>query len=57
MREFAYDREFRLSPLSEALDRAEAYGITLVSMKDDWKRVFVREETSAEPKNIAIVRA
>jgi phosphoserine phosphatase len=57
VREFAYDREFRLSPLSEALDKAKAYGITLVSMKEDWRRVFVREEMAAEPKNIARVRA
>ena len=39
-REFAYDREFRLSPLTEALDRAEEYGITIVSMKRDWNVVF-----------------
>jgi phosphoserine phosphatase len=39
-REAAYDREFRLSPLSEALDKAEAYGITVVSMKRDWNVVF-----------------
>jgi hypothetical protein len=39
-REVAYDREFRLSPLAEALDRAEQYGITIVSMRRDWKRVF-----------------
>lgn len=39
-REFAYDREFHLSPLSEALDKADAYGITLVSMAQDWKQVF-----------------
>jgi haloacid dehalogenase-like hydrolase len=39
-REAAYDREFRLSPLSEALDKAEAYGITVVSMKRDWSVVF-----------------
>ena len=36
-REFAYDREFRLSPLVEALDQAADYGITVVSMKNDWK--------------------
>jgi phosphoserine phosphatase len=40
IREFAYDREFRLSALAEALDRAEEYGITLVGMKDDWKTIF-----------------
>jgi phosphoserine phosphatase len=39
-RETAYDREFRLSPLSEALDKAKDYGITVVSMKLDWKVVF-----------------
>jgi len=39
-REFAYDREFRLSPLAEALDNADKYGITIVSMKHDWKCVF-----------------
>jgi phosphoserine phosphatase len=39
-REVAYDREFRLSPLAEALDRAGDYGITLVSMKRDWTTVF-----------------
>ena len=39
-REFAYDREFKLSPLSEALDKAAEYGIAVVSMKRDWKVVF-----------------
>src|SRR6185295_17735845 len=39
-REFAYDREFRLSPLVEALDHAADYGITLVSMKNDWASVY-----------------
>jgi hypothetical protein len=39
-REFAYDREFRLSPLVEALDRAEEYGITVVSMRQVWATVF-----------------
>ena len=39
-REAAYDREFRLSPLSEALDRAQDYGVTVVSMKRDWNVVF-----------------
>ena len=40
-REFAYDREFRLSPLAEALDKADSYGITVVGMKDNWRTVFV----------------
>ena len=39
-REVAYDRDFKLSPLKEALDKATDYGITVVSMKRDWKRVF-----------------
>ena len=39
-REFAYDRDFRLSPLVEALDKSAEYGITVVSMKRDWKTVF-----------------
>ena len=39
-REFAYDRNFRLSPLAEALDRAAEYGITVASMKRDWNAVF-----------------
>jgi hypothetical protein len=37
-----HDREFRLSPLSEALDKAGDYGITIVSMKQDWRgRVLI----------------
>lgn len=39
-REFAYDREFHLSPLAEALDKADEYGIVLTSMKKDWAEVF-----------------
>ncbi|HVY05638.1 MAG TPA: HAD family hydrolase [Burkholderiales bacterium] len=39
-RETAYDRDFRLSPLSEALDKATEYGLTLVSMKKDWTTIF-----------------
>jgi hypothetical protein len=39
-REVAYDREFGLSPLAEALDKAADYGITVVSMKRDWNTVF-----------------
>ena len=44
-REVAYDRDFALSPLVEALDGRERYGITLVSMKRDWKTVFVANHT------------
>jgi hypothetical protein len=39
-REVAYDRDFRLSPLADALDNAAGYGITVVSMKRDWNKVF-----------------
>src|SRR6516225_3674413 len=39
-REVAYDREFRLSPLNEALEKADYYGITVVSMKRDWDVIF-----------------
>lgn len=39
-REFAYDLEFHLSPLGEALDRADELGFQLVSMKQDWGKVF-----------------
>jgi phosphoglycolate phosphatase-like HAD superfamily hydrolase len=39
-REVAYDRGFKLSPLADALDNAAGYGITLVSMKNDWGDVF-----------------
>ena len=45
-REFVYDRDFKLSPLAEALDRADEYDITLVSMKKDWSRVFDDAERS-----------
>ena len=39
-REVAYDRDFRLSPLVEALDKADDYGITIVSVAKDWAEVF-----------------
>jgi phosphoserine phosphatase len=47
-REFAYDREFRLSPLVEALDKADEYGIAVVSMKETWKSVFPDAASSRE---------
>lgn len=40
VRETAYGPEFKLSPLMEALDRAAEYGITVVSMRNDWRTVF-----------------
>jgi len=39
-REYAYDREASFGYLDEALDAAKQNNWTLVSMKDDWKRVF-----------------
>jgi phosphoglycolate phosphatase-like HAD superfamily hydrolase len=39
-REWAYDRDSSVGRLAEALDAAGAGGWTVVSMKDDWKRVF-----------------
>jgi hypothetical protein len=45
-REAAYDREFAVSPLSEALDHADQYGVMMVSMKRDWLSVF-REDDDA----------
>lgn len=47
-REFAYDRDFALSPLADALDNAEAYGITVVGMKDAWAAVF--PEAAGSPR-------
>ena len=39
-REYAYDRESSIGRLDKALDEAEKWGITVVSMKDDWRTVF-----------------
>ncbi len=39
-REFAYDRESPVGRLDHALDEASQKGWTVVSMKQDWKRVF-----------------
>jgi len=39
-REWAYDRESHIGRLDRGLDEATARGWTVVSMKDDWRRVF-----------------
>jgi hypothetical protein len=39
-REWAYDRQSKIGKLNQGLDEAEANGWTVVSMKDDWKRIF-----------------
>jgi phosphoserine phosphatase len=42
-REWAYDRESHIGRLDEGLDEAKARGWTVVSIKDDWKKVFAFE--------------
>ncbi len=39
-REWAYDRDSSIGHLDQALDEARERGWTVVSMKNDWKRVF-----------------
>jgi hypothetical protein len=43
-REFAYDREARVGRLARGLDEGPKRGWLIVSMKDDWKRVFAFEK-------------
>jgi hypothetical protein len=40
-REWAYDRKSHVGQLDKALDEALAKGWTVVSMKDDWKTIFL----------------
>jgi len=42
-REYAYDRTDPLARLDKGLDEAASKGWTVVSMKDDWKTVFISE--------------
>ncbi len=42
-REYAYDRDSRVGKLDRALDAAGNQGWVVVSMKNDWKTVFVEE--------------
>jgi phosphoglycolate phosphatase-like HAD superfamily hydrolase len=42
-REWAYDRQSSVGRLDKGLDEARARGWTVVSMKSDWKRIFVFE--------------
>jgi hypothetical protein len=39
-REWAYDRQSHIGRLDKGLDEAAAKGWTVVSMKDDWKRIY-----------------
>lgn len=45
-REFAYDRESSIGKLDEALKKAPIKGWGIISMKNDWKRIF---KTSSKP--------
>ncbi len=42
-REWAYDRKSSIGRLDKGLDEAKARGWTVISIKDDWKRVFAFE--------------
>jgi phosphoglycolate phosphatase-like HAD superfamily hydrolase len=42
-REYAYDRKSSIGRLDKALDEANAKGWTVVSMKQDWKKIFAFE--------------
>jgi len=44
IREYAYDRQSSFGKLDKALDEANAKGWTVVSMKDDWKRIFAFQQ-------------
>jgi hypothetical protein len=39
-REWAYDRGSKIGALDKGLDEATARGWTIVSMKDDWNRIY-----------------
>jgi len=39
-RKYAYDRKSSVGRLDKALDAADPNNWTVVSMKDDWKRIF-----------------
>jgi phosphoglycolate phosphatase-like HAD superfamily hydrolase len=43
-REFAYDRQSRVGRLDKALDEAAAKNWIVISMKSDWKKIFVFEK-------------
>jgi hypothetical protein len=40
VREFAYDRESHVGRLARGLDEGPTRGWTIVSMKNDWRRVY-----------------
>jgi len=52
-REYAYDRKSSIGRLDRGLDEAERRGWVVVSMKDDWKRVFAYERAVGERESAA----
>jgi hypothetical protein len=48
-REWLYDRKSHVGQLDKGLDEAATRGWTVVSMKDDWKRVFAFESNKESP--------
>jgi phosphoglycolate phosphatase-like HAD superfamily hydrolase len=44
-REYAYDRQSKIGTLDKALDEAARSGWTVVSMKNDWRTVFLPSAT------------
>jgi phosphoglycolate phosphatase-like HAD superfamily hydrolase len=48
-REWAYDRESHIGRLDKGLDEAKAHGWTIVSMKNDWKKVFAFQAVTSLP--------
>jgi len=47
-REWAYDRKSSIGRLDRGLDEASSRGWVVVSMKEDWKRVFAFDESRAD---------
>ena len=43
-REFAYDRDSHIGKLDKGLDEAPKRGWSLVSMKDDWERIYPKSK-------------
>jgi hypothetical protein len=43
VREYAYDRDSSIGRLAEGLDQYQAMGWGLISMKNDWNKVFAFE--------------
>ena len=47
-REWTYDRKSSIGRLDRGLDEASSRGWVVVSMKDDWKRVFAFDENGGD---------